>query len=166
MLIDNFLPEYQFSKVHRQIIDAPADIVYKNLLTINFGESSIIKTLFKLRGLPESMITLQGMQKAGFTLLGEVPEREILFGLAGRFWALNGDLQSIEPGTFRSFNKAGFAKTAWNFSLNVTGINQTELITETRIHCTDQNSFRKFRAYWFFIGPFSSLIRKRMLILV
>lgn len=166
MLIDDFLPEYQISKVHQLTIKAPADVVYKTLLTVNLGRSSLIKVLFKIRGLPYSMLTLTGMQMMGFTKLGEVPGQELLFGLAGRFWTVKGNLQPVTPASFKGFQKTGFAKAAWNFSLLEDGENHTLIKTETRIQCFDKRSFSRFRLYWFLVGPFSSLIRKRMLKIV
>ena len=40
---------------------------------------------------------------------------------------------------------------------------QTILSTETRVTCGDSRSRQKFRAYWFFVRPFSGLIRRLML---
>ena len=39
----------------------------------------------------------------------------------------------------------------------------TELETITRIQCTDESSRKKFSRYWFFIKPFSGIIRKEIL---
>ena len=163
MLLDDYLPEFQFSKTHRKTINAPVDVVYKKLKSVDLGSSAIIKILFKIRGLPDSMMTFEGMQNVGFTLLGEDSDLEILFGLVGRFWTIKGGIFSLEPDQFKPFQKAGYAKTAWNFSLRESGKNQTELSTETRIQCLDQKSLRRFRIYWFLIGPFSGIIRKKML---
>jgi hypothetical protein len=39
----------------------------------------------------------------------------------------------------------------------------TRLATETRVLCLDDESRRRFRLYWLFIGPFSGLIRRKIL---
>jgi hypothetical protein len=164
--IDQYLPEYQFSKVHKIKVNASADEVYKAVKGLNMGGSFFIRWLFRLRGLPGSAITLMGAQKMGFAWLGDNEGEELLLGLVGRFWNVRGHIQKIDKETFISFNKPGFAKTAWNFRLDQTGGNETGLSTETRILCTDEESLKKFQVYWFFIGPFSGLIRRKMLSMI
>jgi hypothetical protein len=39
----------------------------------------------------------------------------------------------------------------------------TILETETRIQCLDKNALKKFSWYWFFIRPFSGMIRLQIL---
>ena len=90
---------------------------------------------------------------------------ELLIGLAGKFWTLTGHLQKINSGNFREFDKKGFAKAVWNFSVDESG-NETRLTTETRIRCLDDASRRSFGFYWTFIQPFSGLIRNEMLKIV
>lgn len=163
MLIDKFLPEYQIGKAHEIMIHASAKEVYEAVSSLNMNRSALINMLFKIRGLPESALTLHGLQKLGFTLLGQHQNKELLLGLVGQFWKLSGNLQRVEPAAFRSFNKHGFAKAAWNFSLVPQHKNKTKLKTETRISCPDKNSYIKFRFYWLLIGPFSSWIRNKSL---
>lgn len=93
---------------------------------------------------------------------GEIADKELLIGLAGRFWTPWGDLQKVNASNFREFNKAGYAKAVWNFSLDESG-DETNLKTETRIKCFDTESRRSFGCYWTFIQPFSGLIRMEML---
>lgn len=96
-------------------------------------------------------------------LLDEKPNEEIVIGIIGKFWQLTGNIQHISPEHFVEFEERGFAKAAWNFFLKPEGVNKTLLTTETRIHCSDESSRRKFKRYWAFIGPFSGIIRKEML---
>lgn len=88
--------------------------------------------------------------------------KEVLLGLAGRFWKLSGDLRKIDARSFKEFDERGYAKTVWNFSLDETG-GETNLTTETRIKCLDAESRRSFGFYWTVIRPFSGLIRMEML---
>ena len=98
--------------------------------------------------------------KMGFVLLEERPNRELLLGLVGQFWKLSGNLRRLKPDAFKAFNKAGYAKTAWNFTLTENLDGTVQLETETRVACMDPASRRRFRIYWTFIGPFSALIRR------
>ncbi len=163
MLIDDFLPDYDVAERHAILIHAPAERVYSAVRSLDLGDSPIIRGLFRLRGLPRSALTLDGLQRIRFTVLGEDPGREILLGLVGRFWTLTGDLQRVDPAGFKAFDRDGYAKAAWNFSLAPRSDGRVRLSTETRVCCADEASRRRFRRYWRLVGPFSALIRREML---
>jgi len=99
----------------------------------------------------------------GFIPLGETPSQETLLGAVGKFWTRTADLQRLAPASFREFDRAGYAKAAWNFALHEQSGGVTRLTTETRIYCTDPQSRRRFRLYWSVIGPFSAWIRRETL---
>jgi len=108
-------------------------------------------------------ITLQTILDAGFGLLAEEPGREIVLGVTGRFWRPTGNLSQFKRADFDRPVPAGLARGVWNFSLREAGAAETILTTETRVVCGDDASRRKFRRYWFFVRPFSGLIRRIML---
>ena len=162
MLIDEFLPSYDFSEKHNIMIHAKTERVFRVLNEIDLCESPIIRWLFRLRGLPAKNVTLRDLRKIRFETLGEVENKEILLGLAGRFWKIKGDLRKVDAGNFREFDEKGFAKAVWDFSLDELG-GETRLTTETRIQCLDAKSRKSFGFYWMFIRPFSGLIRREML---
>ncbi len=174
MLIDEFMPTYDFDEKHETIIRASAEEVYTALNSFDFNDSFIIRWLFRLRGLAsgsasdagEQILTLRDMTKFGFVVLDEKPIEEILFGLVGKFWKPNGDLQKINAEDFLAFDKIGYAKAAWNFALTESAAKKTRLITETRVQCTDDTSRSQFGFYRTFIKPFSGWIRKETLLLV
>ncbi len=162
MLIDKFMPDYDFSEMHDIKIRAKAENVYRVLNEIDLCDSAIIRWLFRLRGLPTSGVTLSEMRKMSFETLGAKENEEVLLGLAGKFWTLTGNLQKVDADNFREFDENGFAKATWNFLLEETG-GETLLTTETRIKCLDAESRKSFGFYWTLIQPFSGLIRKEML---
>jgi hypothetical protein len=97
-------------------------------------------------------------------MLDQEHPRELLVGTIERFWAATAKAEPIkDAGEFKRFSTPGYAKAVMNFSLRQQPNNMTKLITETRVLCLDKRSQRQFRFYWFFIGPFSSLIRRLML---
>jgi hypothetical protein len=165
MLIDDFMPKYDFSEYHDIKIRAGAADVYRAIHEIDVADSSIISWLLWLRGMKSSGPMLKGMREHSFELLGEDENREMVIGLAGQFWRPTGNMQKINAGSFKEFDKPGFAKAAWNFSLNETS-GETNLATETRIRCMDDSSRSRFGFYWAFIQPFSGWIRMEMLKLV
>lgn len=163
MLIDEFLPEFDFEEKHSIAILADAATVYEAAQDANFGESWLVRTLLTLRGMSADALTLRNLSYSKFRILGERPARELLIGLAGRFWTPWGDLQDVNAENFKAFEKSGYAKAVWNFSLESDDEGLTRLTTETRIKCLDDGSRRCFRFYWTFVQPFSGLIRMEML---
>lgn len=166
MLIDEFMPTYDVHERHEIDIHAPVEKVYAAINSCDLSGSRIIRWLFLLRGMPRSAVTIQGLHEIDFALLGEVPGQEILLGLVGRFWAFCGDLQPVDAAGFRKFDKTGYAKATWNFTLAERADARTHVVTETRVQCMDETSRKRFLLYWRLIGPFSALIRRRMLRLI
>lgn len=162
MLIDEFLSEYDFEEKHSIAIHADAATVYEAAQNVNFGESWIVRMLLTLRGMSADALTLRNLSYSKFRILGERPASELLIGLAGKFWTPWGDLQDVNSDNFNAFDKTGYAKAVWNFSLDPYG-DATRLTTETRIKCLDDGSRRSFGFYWTFVQPFSGIIRMEML---
>lgn len=165
MLIDEFLPEYDFEEMHAARVNAGADKVFRAVREVDFTDSAVIRWLFRLRGLPTANMNLDGFRRMKFEVLGEALNREVVIGLVGRFWSLNGDLKKLDGDSFKRFDDAGYAKTAFNFTLDEDRAG-TRLQTETRIKCMDEESRRSFGFYWMFIRPFSGLVRTEMLRLI
>jgi hypothetical protein len=162
MLIDEFLPEYDFIETHDITIRADAARVYRVTNEIDFSESFIIRWLMCLRGMSGGSLTLRDLKRYKFEMLREAVNREMAIGLVGRFWTIGGGLKTIDSDSFKQFDTEGYAKAVWNFSLDADGTN-TRLTTETRIKCLDAESRRSFGRYWMFIQPFSGLIRTETL---
>ena len=86
-----------------------------------------------------------------------------MLGIVGKFWTSSGCLEQMNAAEFVAFNEKGYAKAAWNFHLLPQPDGSTVLSTETRVQCMDDSARKQFRRYWFFVKPFSGLIRKEML---
>lgn len=163
-LIDRFLSEHQFSEHHARRIPAPADQVYAALWTVDFSRSLAIRWLFEMRGLGQRIrrddgrlrIRVADFLAAGFLLLAEQPGVEVVFG---QTW---GPTRVADATQFLALSAAGHVKIAMNFLLRPEG-RETVLSTETRVLTTDPVTRRAFARYWFVVGPFSALIRRRML---
>lgn len=165
MLIDEFLPHFDVTERHALDVSAPVERVFDALLGFDMSRSAIIRVLFRLRGLPSHprALTLDGLLRQGFILLGERPPSELLLGLVGQFWRPTGGIARLDANKFQSFELPGYAKAAWNFALAERPDGITYLTTETRVQCLDQASRRRFRLYWSIVGPFSGLVRRQML---
>src|SRR5687768_18477855 len=118
MLIDDFLPEYDFDETHSIKIDADARAIYEAALDADFSESWIVRALLTLRGMSSDALSIRNLAYSKFRILGERPAKELLIGLAGKFWTPWGDLQDVDEANFREFRKDGYAKAAWNFSIH------------------------------------------------
>ena len=175
MLIDSFVPVPDAAEEHSIEIAANREVVYQALWTTDFGGSWIVKGLLLLRSLPKFLlhpsrraqtnrqITLQTIIDAGFGVLAEEPNREIVLGVTGPFWRPVGNVLPFNEENFRGVVPSGVACAVWNFAVEDVGEGRTMLSTETRIISGDSSSRRKFRAYWLFVRPFSGLIRRLML---
>lgn len=173
MLLDEVLPEYDAKKRHAISIAAPPHRVYEEVLRYDFASSRVTAVLMTLRGYarrrglasrvaPGSL--RERLEGFAFTLLAEEPGEEIVFGLVGRFWRADGDLQRVSAPEFASFREPGFAKAAWNLRVGPgPGPPLSELSTETRVQCLGEDARRKFLRYWRLVEPFSGSIRRSML---
>lgn len=162
-LIDSFLHPYDLVERHEILVGAPARATYASLWNLDLSRSLIIRWLFRLRGLPGECLTISGFIRQGFILLGTRPEREVAFGIAGKFWRLRERSVVLTPEKFGSFQQAGYAKAVMNVSFHPRTETTTLVVTETRISCADKASRRLFKIYWFLIRPFSGLMRREML---
>ncbi|HEY3027224.1 MAG TPA: hypothetical protein VGJ55_13830 [Pyrinomonadaceae bacterium] len=175
MLIDSFVPVPDAAEKHSIQIAANREAVYQALRTTDFGRSWIVKGLLLFRSLPKFLrhpfrraqanrrITLQTIIDAGFGVLAEAPNREIVLGVTGPFWRPAGNVLPFNEENFRGAVPPGVACAVWNFAVEDVGERRTILSTETRIISGDSSSRRKFRAYWLLVRPFSGLIRRLML---
>jgi len=164
MLIDEFLPQYDLRSHHRVTVHAPIEQVYESVRRLDIAQTRLARWLFRLRGIPVSTtLSLDNLLEMRFILLGDNESKELLLGLVGRFWILSGKLQRLDAERFRTFTHQGYAKAVWNFSVTSLSDHSTLLETETRVHCLDSVSRRRFRLYWLIIGVFSRLIRREIL---
>lgn len=159
-MLDDYLPKYHFSTRHSILIKCSPERAYETLKSINFSESPLIRFLFWARGL--NSVNFQNLRER-FTLLNTIPNKEIVLGLIGRPWTLNGGILDVPAEDFQSFNESGYAKMVWSFTFEGLNENKTLVSTETRILCTSQKCRRNFSIYWFFIRPFSGLVRREIL---
>ncbi|HEX8672941.1 MAG TPA: hypothetical protein VF710_13685 [Longimicrobium sp.] len=174
MLIDRFLPAAEVSSRYEVEVRAPAERVWTTARSLDLSGSTVVRALFALRSLPGILsrksaarrglgLDMDGLLKTGFVILAEAPGDEIVLGLVGRFWTLDGGIIRVDPADFAAFDRPGFAVAAWNFTLRGPAAGPVVLATETRVRLTDPPSRRRFRAYWTIVGPFSGLIRREVL---
>jgi hypothetical protein len=175
MVLDKFLPKYDFNEIHTVKVDAAPERVFTAMKELTPAElSPLIFWMIDIRSLPAKLMGkswsnvaqqskpfLDQMYEGGFVPLAEEPNSEIVFGLVGQFWKLTGGIEPNipSPQDFLDFADPAFAKVAANLFVIVDGEGQTHCSTETRIHVPDPNTRRKFAFYWRIISIGSGWIR-------
>ena len=113
-LIDEYLPEYYAREIHRTQVHAPASRIYCAFRTTDLAEAMVVRMCLALRALPGAFLspmrglrhfrirlgasmTLREFEIHGFRVLAENPPHELLIGLMGSFWKLNGGLSIARP---------------------------------------------------------------------
>ena len=85
MLIDDFLPKYDFVETHNIDVRASAETVFGLVNDIDLCESQIIRWLLFLRGLPSAHLRLKDLQKSNFEILGVEKTRKFCSDLRENF---------------------------------------------------------------------------------
>ncbi len=166
MLLDRFLPAYDFSERHHIVVAAPREIVRRAAEEWRPSESWLWRPLLIARGLGSPKGTLrQWAEGAGFLCLADT-EDEIVYAQAGRFWSLNERAAMVSPRTpeeLLALDDPRAAVAAMSVRLESLAPDRTRVVTETRVHALGPQARRRFRLYWLLIRPFSGLLRRSML---
>src|SRR4030042_6437220 len=101
MVLEKFLPEYEFNEIHTVTVDSPPERVFTAIKELTPAELSplifwmrdILNLPAKLMGKPNLIAPQPGpfldqLYKGGFIPLAEDPGHEIVFGMVGQFWRL------------------------------------------------------------------------------
>ncbi len=175
MLLDTFMPEYDFSERHETVVRASQFEAYRAVRNVDLARSLPIAALLLLRGVPHILtrklpvarhVTIDYLLDAGFVLLAEAEPEEVVLGVVGKLWRLDSSVERILSEEFKEFDAPGYAKATLNFTVDEIGPDSCIVATETRIACTDAASKQRFGLYWRLIGPFSGLIRRWTLDLI
>jgi hypothetical protein len=170
-LLDTYLPNYQFSERHSTWVNASPGQALDVITDYDFTADGVTAVFMALRRLPGRLLSKvlpnvampQEFTMRTFTPLARDGDREMVAGLVGRFWRLDGGLVPIADGdAFLRYAEAGVPKLVMNFSAEPDGA-RTRLSTETRVYCPDPASQLRFTPYWYAIRLASGLIRRRFL---
>lgn len=173
-LINQYVPAYQFKERHEMYVDAPPSILLDMVTLPGVATDPWMHKFIGIREFPARVLGKLGNTGAlinqppfgieNFLMLGRDADREVAFGLLGKFWKPDYGLVEVDgPDNFKNFNEAGIAKLVLNLSAKVMDDGRTRLATETRIFCNDKKSKTYLTPYWWLIRPVSGLIRRRLL---
>jgi hypothetical protein len=154
--LDEFLPEYDARERHERRVPGTPELAVAAALGTPVAPDALVRTLFRLRGLPGGGSVLGALRAIGLTPLVEQPDWVVL-GAAGRPWSPRSRLVAFEKAG------AGQVRIVFDISATAAGDGMSVLATETRVAAMDAGARRAFRRYWLAVGPFSALIRRRWL---
>ena len=167
-LLDQFIPAYEVVERHHVPVDAPADVTLAAACDMDISQSAIIRSIFKgrelvLGGHRDSVRRPQTLRawatELGWGVLGQMPDREIVFGAVTRPWVANPVFRPVLPDEFASFREPGYAKIVWTLRADPISATESVARSETRVATTDPLARAAFRRYWSFFSPGIELIR-------
>src|SRR2546428_5678476 len=142
MALERLLPRYAAGGRPAIVVRADPARTYAALRALDLADLPLTRALMALRALPDRLrrrpgirlrrhVTLDGLRAAGFALLSEEPGREIVLGIAGRFWSVTGGGMRVTADDFASFFAPGTAKAAMDFPLPPLAPGRTALFPGT-----------------------------------
>jgi hypothetical protein len=153
--LDDVLPQWDVRERHERRVAADPETAVAAALGIPVAPDALVRTLFRMRGLPGGGSLVGAMRALGFAELVREPDCVVL-GAAGRPWSPRG---AIAP-----FASAGPGHVRMAASIEAIAVEGGALLaTETRVAAVDAAARRAFRRYWLVVGPFSGVIRRRWL---
>ena len=162
MSLDEFLPEFDFNEVHSTRVAASPERTLAAVRELTAREIPVMLALVALRRLgrrtPTRGPVIDGMLRSGFVVLDDRPD-ELVLGVAGRFWTLDGSIARITAEQFGGFDEPDHARAVMDFRAE-RAPGGCLLSTETRIRATDEAARRSFGRYWRVVHPGSALIRR------
>jgi hypothetical protein len=167
-VLDQFIPAYEVVERRRVSVAAPAEITLAAACDMDLSKSAIIRSIFKgreliLGGHPDSVRRPQTLlawaTQLGWAVLGQIPDREIIFGAVTRPWVANPVFRPLPAREFATFREPGYAKIVWTLRADPISAIESVARSETRVATTDAVARAAFRRYWSFFSPGIELIR-------
>ena len=172
MILDEFMPVWQFREQHtRRIAAAPAR-VFEAIKNVRANEILFFKTLTWIRRggrrTPTSILNagdsaplLEVATRSGFIYLADDAPRELVVGTV--VIAPPGVDCAATPQMFETTLAPGFALAAMNFLVTPDAESGSLVSTETRVFANSAGARKRFARYWRIIYPGSALIRRMWL---
>ena len=138
--LDRYLPDFDVNEVHEIALEVPPEVALDRVLALSVTPDWLVRTLFRLRGLGG----LGGL---------DLPLERFVVEVIGLEMVERTSTTAVAAGRLRR------QRVAILFEAVPRPSGGSRLITETRVADVDLG----FRMYWFVVGPFSALIRRRWL---
>ena len=167
-LLNQFMPDYDVSMRYEAPVATSATRTFDAISRTNLAKSPLVRALFDVRALllgalpardSDDLKLLAQLRHLGWSVLAEVPGREIVFGTVTRPWEANVTFRPLPPDEFASFSEPEFVKIVVTLRSDPIDIHSSRFYTETRVSTTDAQARAKFRFYWAWFSPGMELIR-------
>ena len=153
--LDQVLPEYEVSMVEDRIVHAPPSRVFETFEKLKVSDMRLAKFLAVVRNLgnradtsEEQPLLTEEIRRFGWVSLLEDPGREVIGGLVGQVWRRDfGVVNVSDRDAFLQFQEPGYAKIVVSYRFDAIP-EGTRMVSETRVHCTDELAAQRFRWYW------------------
>jgi hypothetical protein len=167
-----FLPVWEYETRAATNVRASPELALEAVRETTVADVPLTTLLLVLRSLP-SFVTgrlgLPVLRRRLFELLVgtpgflelPVPAGMLAGGYAGRPWRRRSEPLELGggPDEFADFDEPGYAKVTLHFTAAAEG-SASRLVTETRIHLTDEAARRAFGRYWLVVRLGSGAIRR------
>jgi hypothetical protein len=170
-LIEAQLPRYEQRILRTQAVRASAPATFAAIRRVDFFRSPVVALPNRARIAIDTVRPRRGgapIQRSrsefrfdrllepdgGFHLLAEKPGHAMVLGFIGRWWERGYGRVEWSPAEFGRFALPGYGVGAWGFTVLPYGAHTSVLLTEVRVHGTDDTARRMFRRYWTVVGPF------------
>lgn len=154
--LDATLPEWDWHEVHSRVVAAHPKRALEALASTPIAAGRAARVLLSIRGLATDGTIVDGLERIGFGERRRSPT-EIVLGACGAPWRLHAEMRDL------GLPRRHTVLVACDFRAEALDDGLTRLSTETRIKAVDDHARRRFRAYWFLVGPCSALIRRAWL---
>ena len=171
-LLDRFMPVYDVVDRHHIRVEAPSALTLGVARNMELSNLPLVHAIFKGREFllgsrpdhgPRPKGLLDEVLSLGWSILAEIPGREIVVGSVTKPWEPDVTFRSIPSTDFASFAEPDYVKIVWTLRTDPIG-DAAIFRTETRALATDAAARLKFRRYWSLLSPGIRLIRRLMLL--
>ena len=171
-LLDRFIPIYDVVERHNICVSAPAQVTFSAACEQDVFHLPLVRAIFRAREIvmrappaPEQPHGVLAATRAlGWSVLAEVPGREIVMGAVTKPWEADVTFHALPPGDFAAFAQPGFVKIVWTIRADPVDSATSIFRTETRAVATDPSARERFRRYWSWASPGIALIRRLLLL--
>jgi hypothetical protein len=158
-LLNRFIPEPEVDEYHQVKVRAPAPVTFAAAKAMDLQASPLVKGIFWIRAIPAmlrgepfrpegSMGIVEETLGLGWSVLAELPDREIVVGAYTQPWHEQVTFHPLAAADFASFAEPGYVKIVWTLGATPTGPNESLFVTRTRVATTDPTARKRFRRYW------------------
>ncbi len=170
-LLDDIMPEYQFSERHSERIHARPEQVMQAVRQSTFGDMKSLVTLLKIRAAALRIHGNTGVFFQDKRILDAFSESGYVSGDSEHEILMCGgaNLQAKRPlgvrtvQEFADYREQGGVKIAFDFNVEDAGGGWSKISAETRVVALDDLTRRGMGRYWRLIAPGSGLLRRQWL---